>query len=81
MAIVLQQMQSDLEKSIFIALSKEFAKESAADPESNKKLAAAIAKGVAIGLAKAFVSAEVAPGIPTAGSPISQVTTAPGKLL
>lgn len=81
MALVGPKLKKDIESAIMAALKTQFAKEGGADPDSHKKLAAAIAEGVAITIVKALqTEAEVLPGIPTAGSPAAQVTTAPGKI-
>lgn len=51
------------------------------NPEASKQL-----KALCSGIAKAIVPhivsmAQVAPGIPTAGSPVAQATTAPGTII
>lgn len=81
MALVAPKIQKEMEAAIYAALQVNFAKEAAADPSSYQKQAAAIAKGVATVLIKALqTEAQVLPGIATAGSPVAQVTTAPGKI-
>jgi hypothetical protein len=81
MALVVPKIKKDLEAAIMAALTKEFAKEGGADPSSHKKLASAIAEGVAMVLIKALqTEAEVLPGIGTAGSPAAQTSVTPGKI-
>lgn len=81
MALVVPKITKELEAAILSALLAEYATEAAADPKSHKKLAAAVAKGVAQVLIKALqTEAEVMPGIPTAGSPAAQTSVAPGKI-
>lgn len=81
MALVAPKIKQDMEAAIMAALTKEFAKEGGADPSSHKKLAAAIAEGVAMIIVKALqTEAEVLPGIATAGSPAAQTSVSPGKI-
>jgi len=81
MALVAAAIQKEMEAMIASALTSEFSKEGAADPTSHKKTAAAIAKGVTQVLIKHLTSsAQVLPGIATAGSPAAQVTTTPGMI-
>ena len=88
MPIVEAKIASAMEAAIMSELSSAFAGPDAPPDgaDSNKKLAAAVAKGVAKILAQTLLAdAQVSPGIPvaTAGSPAAQTgaTTAPGKLM
>jgi hypothetical protein len=81
MALVGPKLKQDMEKAIMAALTKEYASEAGADPSSHKKMASAIAEGVALILVKALqTEAEVLPGIATAGSPAAQTSVSPGKI-
>ena len=81
MPLVEAKIKKELETAIIGALTKEFAKEGGADMSSHKRIAAAVAAGVAKILVQTLqVDAEVMPGIPTAGSPAAQVSVAPGKI-
>lgn len=81
MALAASVIQKEMEAAITAALKSAFSKENAADPSTHNKMAAAIAKGVTQTIIKHLTtSAEVLPGIATAGSPASQVTTTPGKI-
>lgn len=81
MPMVPSKLKQDIEAILVSALTRELAAEAGADPSSHKKLAAAISD-IAIPIVTMLLTeAQVAPGIPTAGSPAAQVTTAPGKLL
>ncbi len=81
MPMVPTKLKSDIEAILVSALTRELGPEAAADPSSHKKLAAAISD-IAIPIVTMLLTeAQVAPGIPTAGSPAAQATVAPGKLL
>jgi hypothetical protein len=80
MALIADKLKKDIEKQLLNALNREFKDSQKADADSNKKLAAAISD-IALVIVKALqTEAEVLPAIPTAGSPASQVTTAPGRI-
>ena len=81
MALVVPKLTKDLEAAIAAALAAEFAGEAGADPSSHKRMAAAIAKAVAMVMVKALqTEAQVLPGIATAGSPAAHTSVAPGKI-
>ena len=81
MPMVPMKLKKDIEDILVSALGREFSAEAEADPDGHKKMAAAISD-IAIPIVMMLLSdAQVAPGIPTAGSPAAQVTTAPGMLL
>lgn len=81
MALIVPKITKDLEAAILNELGSVFGEEAGADPSSHQKLASAVAKAVAKVLIMALQQdAEVSAGIPTAGSPSSQVTTATGKI-
>ena len=50
------------------------------NPEASKQLKA-LCTGLANAIVPHILTAQVAPGIPTAGSPAAQVTTGPGVLI
>jgi len=82
MPLVASVIQKKMETAITSALKKAFAKEGSADVKSHAKMAAAIAEGVTKVIVNAILTdAEVVAGIPTAGSPAAQATTAPGKIM
>jgi hypothetical protein len=81
MALIIPAIQKEMEAAIMAALVTQFAKEGTADPSSHQKIAAAVAQGVTQVLIKAITTqAQVLPGIPTAGSPASQVSVGPGMI-
>lgn len=81
MPLVAAIIQKEMESSIMSALSAEFANEASADVSSHKRIASAVAKGVTTTLIKALqTQAQVLPGIPTAGSPASQISVGSGTI-
>ena len=81
MALVAASIQKQMESAIMSAFMANFPEGTSADPESHQKMASAIAQGVCTVLITAIqTQAQVLPGIPTAGSPAAQVTTAPGVI-
>lgn len=81
MPLVAAKIQKDLEAALTAALKTQFSKEGTADATSHKKMAAAIAEGVAKVIVDALQKdATVVSGIPTAGSAAAQATTKPGKI-
>lgn len=81
MALSIPTIQKDMENAIAAALASQFSKEGSADKKSHKKMAAAIAEGVTQVLVQHLqTSAEILPGISTAGSPASHVSVSPGKI-
>lgn len=81
MALVGPKLKSDIEKAIINALKREFSKEGDADISSHKRLASAVAEGVALTIVKALqTEAQVLPGIGTAGSQSAQTSITPGKI-
>lgn len=81
MPLVIPAIQKEMEAAITAALTTQFSKEGPADPTSHQKTAAAIAQGVTTILIKHLqTSAQILPGIPTAGSPVAQVSVGPGKI-
>jgi hypothetical protein len=81
MALVIPAIQKEMEAAIAAALTTQFGKEAVADPSSHQKTAAAIAQGVTQVLIKHLqTSAQVLPGIATAGSPSSQTSVSPGMI-
>lgn len=84
MPIVEPKIAKTLEAKLISEMTKAFAGPNAPPDiaDSHKKMAGAIAKAVANVLASTLLQdAQVAAGIPTAGSPTAQATTAPGKLV
>lgn len=82
MALVIAKIQKKLEAAILAAIAKQFAKEGGADKASHKKIAAAVAEGVAKVIITALQKdATIVPGIDTAGSAAAQKTVKPGKIL
>jgi fibrillarin-like rRNA methylase len=80
-ALIIPAIQKEMEAAIMAALQTKFAKETVADPSSYEKMAAAIAQGVTQVLIKHIqTSAQVLPGIATAGSPASHVSVSPGMI-
>lgn len=81
MALIGAKLKQDMEAAILGALTKAYPTESIADPSSHKKLAGAIAEGVALILVIALqTEAEVLPGIATVGAPNAHVSVTPGKI-
>lgn len=83
MPLIQPAIQAKLTKEIDDALSKAFKSETSAgaDPTTHKKMAEAIAEAVSkVIVEELTMNAMVLPGIPTAGSPASQVTVGPGKI-
>ncbi len=95
MPLVAAVIEAKLTQEIYMNLKAAFAADAAtakgyppeAD-EKHRKMAEAIAKGVAkVIVSELQTNAQVAPGIPIAGSgggvvgPVSGVTTSPGKIL
>lgn len=81
MPLVAGKIKKDIEAAVYAALMSEFSKEASADSKSHQKMAKAISAIADVLFLVLTVDAQVAPGIPTAGSPAAQVTTAPGKLM
>jgi hypothetical protein len=84
MPIVEPKIAKTLQAAIMSELASAFGGPNAPPDAANshKQLAEAISKAVAKVIANLLLTeVQVAPGIPTAGSPAAQVTTAPGKLL
>lgn len=84
MAMVAEKLRKAIETRIYNGLKKEFAKEAKDNPEADEawKRQAKVIADIALDIV-AFLQTDVqvAPGIPTAGSPASQSTVAPGKLM
>jgi len=81
MPMVGAALKQQIEQALTSAFEREFGKDSSADPTAHAKLASAISDIGLILVTYLQTNAQVAPGIPTAGSPAAQVTTAPGSLL
>jgi hypothetical protein len=81
MALVAATLKKQIESAVYNALMSEFAKESNSDPTSHKRMAKAISAIADVLVDVLTTQAQVSSGIPTAGSPSSQLTTAPGKIL
>lgn len=81
MPLIAGKIKKDIEAAVLAALTSEFSKEASADPKSHQKLAKAISAIADVIVLALTVDAQVAPGIPTAGSPAAQVTTGPGKII
>ena len=80
MPLVAPKLKKKMEATLLSAFIREFGPEAAADPTSHKKMAAAISD-VALDIVAAILTeAEVAPGIPLAGSLGGGATTGPGKI-
>lgn len=84
MAIVAAKLKEMIKTRIYNSLKKNFAadgKNNKAADASWKKQAEAIAEIAEDICLFLQTDVQVAPGIPTAGSPAAHVTTAPGKLI
>lgn len=84
MPLVPSVMKKQMEAAIFAGLTREFKEEIAQNPEAtkgHKKLASAISDIAMVIIEQFLSSAEVAPGIATAGSPASQTSVSPGKIM
>jgi hypothetical protein len=84
MPMVAAKLQSAIETRIYNALSKEFEEEGKKNKEAKKawKRQAKVISEIALDIVDfLMMDVQVAPGIPTAGSPAAQATTAPGKLM
>jgi hypothetical protein len=84
MPIIEPKIAKPLEAKLISELTKAFTAPGAPPDitDSHKKMAGAIAKAVASVLASTLLQdAQVAPGIPTLGSPTAQATSAAGKLI
>jgi len=82
MPIIEPKIAKNLEAAIIKELKSAFPDGPDDQADSHKKLAGALSRAIAKVLAKTLLSdAKVAPGIPTAGSPAAQVTTAPGSIV
>ena len=84
MPLVGEILKKKMEARLVAALAREMKEEIASNPQaaaSHKKLAAAISDIALDIVMEILTNAQVAAGIPTAGSPSAQVTTAPGKIL
>ncbi len=84
MAMIPATISKIVETKVYAALEKEFAAEGKVNKEAKKswkrqaKVAGIIAKAIIEEIKK---TGQVASGIPTAGSPASQMTTLPGKII
>jgi|GWRWMinimDraft_13_1066021.scaffolds.fasta_scaffold03989_2 hypothetical protein len=81
MPLVAPALKQKLEQAILAGLQREFAKESAVDPTTYKRMAAAISDIATVLVTAITTEAEVLAGAPTAGGPASQVTVGPSKIL
>ena len=80
MPLVGPALKAKFKDSIMAGLKKEFGGTGDHEP-SWEKIASAISE-IAVDIVDAMHNdAQVAPGIPTAGSPAAQVTVGPGKIL
>ena len=81
MPLVAATIQKSMEAAIQAALDTQLPGGVKADPTAHQKMAAAIAQGVTqVIVAALLTDATVVAGIPTAGSPASQLTVGPGKI-
>jgi aspartate aminotransferase-like enzyme len=82
MALIPATIQQQMTQAIKAALDTAMPEGVKADPSSHQKLAAAIAQGVTTVMVTALTTqAQVMPGIVTAGSPATQTSTTPGKIV
>lgn len=83
MPVVEPKIAKTLEAAIIKEMASAFSGDGPDDQaDSHKKLAGALSKAIAKVLADTLLKdAQVAPGIPTAGSPAAQATTAPGSII
>lgn len=83
MALVGPVLKKKMETALMAAFAREFKEEIAQNKTaaaSHKKMAAAISDIALTIVEELLTQAQVAPGIPTAGSPSSQVSCGPGKI-
>ena len=79
--MVAEALKKEMEAALMTAYAREFKNEAAADPTSYKKQAAVISD-LALVLVKFLATqVQVNAGIPTAGSPASQISIGPGTLV
>lgn len=82
MPIVEPKIAKTLEAAIIKEMKAAYPSGPDDQADSHKKLAGALAKAIAKILADTLLKdAQIAAGIPTAGSPSAQVTVAPGKII
>jgi len=87
MALVATEMKAAMKAAIVAGLAREFAAVSSTDGyagismEQWTKLADAISDIALVVVLELTTKAQVAPGIPTAGSPAAQVTVGPGQII
>jgi primase-polymerase (primpol)-like protein len=84
MPLVIPKIKKQVEAAVMAAYQREFgdfattSKSARSSWKKNAKIAADIAEVI---IKAITTDAEVAPGIPTAGGPAAQATSAPGKIV
>jgi len=84
MALVGPALKKKMETALIAAFTREFKDEIKQNPSalaSHKKMAAAISDIALTIVEELLTTAQVSPGIPTAGSPAAQTSVGPGKLI
>ncbi len=84
MPLVPDVIAMKVESQVKSMLQKQFKGADKDNPDAEKswdKLAKIAAETAKIIIESILTDAQVAPGIPTAGSPTAQVTTGPGKII